>query len=300
MKSINLISRDNGVGLSTDMHLLEYLLEPAGYAVRRVDWREPRPPAADLAIHLELLNPAMVRAHRWNVGIFNPEWFQPKWRYYLPQFRQLWTKSAECEALFRRWGLRNVHRTGFLGRDMYDPAVDRQPTVLHLAGHSSHKNTDAVLAAWRDNPDLPPLTVISHTPREVPANVRLERFLDQAALRIELNRAQIHLCPSRTEGWGHYIVEAASTANLVITTDASPMNEHITAECGILIRPLSVGRTHQAATYTMHPDRIADAVRAAALLPEATREKMGQAARQRFLQRNTQFGQTALDLLRRF
>lgn len=299
MKTINLVSRDNGVGLSTDMHLLEHLLEPAGYVVHRVDWRDPKPPAADVAIHLELLNPAMVRRHRHNVGIFNLEWFQPKWRYYLPQFRQLWTKSIEANNTMRRWGLRNVHYTGFASRDLYDPAVERQPTVLHLAGHSNHKNTEAVLAAWRDNPDLPPLTVVSHVPREVPPNVRLELYLDQAALRIELNRAQFHLCPSRAEGWGHYITEALSVGAVVITTDASPMNEHVRNAWGVLIRPHSIGRTHAAVTHSITSSAIADAVRRAALLPPTERERMGHAARTHLLYRNTEFGQTALDLLRR-
>lgn len=297
---INLLSRDNGVGLSTDMQLLEGILTPAGHQVRRVDWRDPQVPAADVNIHLELLNHRNLPRARHNIGIFNPEWFQPNWRRYLAHFSQLWAKSQECHDVMRKWGSRRVRLTGFASRDLYDPAILRKPHVLHLAGHSSHKNTDAVLAAWRADQEgkLPPLTVISHVPRDVPLDVRLLGHLDEQQLRRELNTHQIHLCPSRAEGWGHYITEAMSTAAVVITTDASPMNEHIRSDSGLLLKPYAVGRTHAARTYSITPAAIADAAHRARLMSEAAREKMGQAARARVLARNAEFTQAALAALK--
>lgn len=297
---INLVSRDNGVGLTRDMALLESILTPAGHQVRRVDWGVDRFPPVDVAIHLELLNPRLMRYARHNVGIFNLEWFQPAWRRHLGGFRQLWAKSLECYETLRRWRLQNVHHTGFLGRDLYDPGIPREPRAVHLAGHSNHKNTDAVIAAWRQLPpdQLPPLTVISHNPREVPPHVRLLSRISDAELVAELNAAQIHLCPSRAEGWGHYIVEAMSAGALVITTDGSPMNEHIRPEHGILVRPSSIGRTHAAAAHAVSADSVAAAARTAMLMSPAEREKMGQAARAHLLARNARFTKTALDLLR--
>lgn len=297
---INLISRDNGVGLSTDMALLESILAPAGHEVRRVDWRATQRPYADVGIHLELLNPSMLLSARHNIGIFNLEWFQPSWRRYLPNFRQLWAKSRECHDVFRRWGMRNVHHTGFLGRDMYDPGVPREWRAVHLAGHSSHKHTDMVIGAWQIAPDrLPPLTVISHHPRQVPRGVRMLSRIGDDELRTELNGARLHLCPSRAEGWGHYITEAMSTANLVITTDASPMNEHIWPTHGLLIKPSARGSTHAAATHGVTVRGILDAVHQAETLDGPARALMGAAARQHLLARNAAFTKTALDLLHR-
>jgi glycosyltransferase involved in cell wall biosynthesis len=297
---INLVSRDNGVGLSQDMALLESVFRPAGHDVQRVAWdaRSMRP--ADLAIWLELFNPSLARYSPRHIGIFNLEWFPTRWRNHLPRFKQLWAKSLECYEVMRRWGLRNVHHTGFLGRDLHDPAVPRERSVLHLAGHSPMKNTDAVIAAWRAHPDLPPLTIVSARERDVPAHVTLHvgRLADSELAHL-MNACAIHLCPSAAEGWGHYITEALSVGALTITTDASPMNEQVRPEHGLLITPSATGRHHYAAQHHISPDAVADAVRRAAALPDAELARMGTAAREHLLARNERFRITALDLIRR-
>ncbi|MEU2835374.1 glycosyltransferase [Streptomyces lavendulae] len=94
---------------------------------------------------------------------------------------------------------------------------------LHLRGHSILKNTPAVLEAWRRNSDLPLLTVISQIdfPHPPPGVTVLGR-LPFEELKQHINRHQIHVCPSRAEGWGHYITEGLSVGAAVITTDAPP------------------------------------------------------------------------------
>src|SRR3990167_5840832 len=113
MPSVNLISRDNGIGLSTDMDLLDSMLTGAGYDVRRVPWQNTQMRRCDVAIFLELFNPRLVRYARHTVGIFNLEWFDTRWRSYLKQFTQLWAKSTDAHATYQQLGLRS-HLTGFL------------------------------------------------------------------------------------------------------------------------------------------------------------------------------------------
>jgi len=45
----------------------------------------------------------------------------------------------------------------------------------------------------------------------------------------------VFICPSVTEGYGHYINEGRATKSVVITTDYSPMNELVTPDTGVLI-----------------------------------------------------------------
>ncbi len=284
-----------------DMALLESILTPAGHDVIRVNWQDRAMRRCDVAVFLELFSlNLMPYAARGSIGVFNLEWLPTKWKPYLSRFGQLWAKSLESYETMRRWGLRNVHHTAFASRDLIDPFVERELRCVHLAGHSPLKNTESVIEAWRRAPDLPPLTIISANHYSVPAGVRmLTGYLTDAELTRELNGAQIHLCPSAAEGWGHYITEALTTGAVVIATDGSPMNEQVRPEHGILLPPYAIGRRHFAAHHHIDPGAIINAVRHAVALPPERRAEMGKLGREHVLARNERFRVTALDLLRR-
>ena len=59
-------------------------------------------------------------------------------------------------------------------------------------------------------------------------NVYMVEYLSDKDLAYFREKAGIHICPSLAEGYGHYINEGRCNKSLVITTDASPMNELIT------------------------------------------------------------------------
>lgn len=292
-----LVSRDNGVGLSTDMRLLEGVLGAAGHRVSRVDWRRAMMPRVDVAIFLELWSPRLARFAKRTVGVFNLEWFQHSWKRDLPRIDQLWAKSLEAHQIYLRLGLRSSTLTGFLSRDLQDTRVHREGTALHLRGHSDFKNTEAVIDTWTRDPKLPPLTIISAVQLNVPPNVRLLRRVSDAQLQEEMNAATFHICPSRAEGWGHYISEALSVGGLVVATDASPMNEHVSRDWGVLIPPTSHRRRGMVAEYGVSTRTLGAAVRQAAALPSDKIQAMSEKARAHFEQRNSEFTGKALELL---
>lgn len=294
--SITLVSRNNGVGLSTDMALLTELFSQAGHRVHRVDWRVPRIAKCDVVIFLELFNPNLLKFANKSVGIFNPEWFLGQWKPWVAKLSQVWAKSESAVDIFTPMNPQTVY-TGFLSRDLYEPSVQRKTKVLHMQGHSADKNTERVLEAWAAFPDLPQLTVLSHTAKAVPKGVvRLSR-IPEHQLRVVLNEHDIHLCPSRVEGWGHYISEALSTGAYTITTDMSPMNEHVKPEWGALLTPSKVEPRGFAQACDVSAKGIASAVRAASVIGQAERTKMRYAARAHMNRRNADFTTTALKLL---
>jgi glycosyltransferase involved in cell wall biosynthesis len=298
-KSVALVSRDNGAGLTNDMRLLDGMLSNAGYDVSWVDWRNASMPYHDIAIFLELWNPQLIKFARHTIGIFNLEWFQRRWTIGLHACTQLWTKSGEAQYLFaQQLGLsKKSTYTGFMSRDMYDPDIPRELAAVHLRGKSSLKGTSSVLEAWATNPDLPPLTVISNDHLNVPAGVRLLNRLSEDQLSYELNHAQIHVCPSETEGWGHYIVEGMSTGAVVVTTDAMPMSEHITPDVGVLIPPVATCQHGIATAWCVDAPGVAKAVRTVVRMSQKERIDMGDRARARFHARNEEFQTKALKLL---
>lgn len=296
---INLISRDNGAGLSTDMILLEKILSDADHDVLRVDWTSRSMPTCDVGIFLELLQPKLFPAMRHAVGIFNPEWFMPQWRRYMANMTHIWAKSHEAYDAFSSMGhKKKTHLTGFASRDLWDPSVDRMDKCFHLKGHSDLKNTQSILEAWRNNPDLPELVIVSNNPIEdVPGNVTLMSRVSNYELKRLMNECYIHLCPSRAEGWGHYITEGLSVGAMVVTTDASPMNEQIRPEWGKLIAPSASHRRGMVREYDVDPEDIADAVRDALTAPAPRRDRQSQMAREYLRMRNRSFEKNVLRLL---
>lgn len=297
-RSVALITKDNTAGLTVDMDLMDYFLTENGYKVHRVDWKQSFMPVTDIGIFLELFSPALARRCRKTVGIFNPEWFMPHWKRHLRTLDQVWCKSLQAQEVFSRFN-RNTYYTGFFSRYMNDEDVPRTRTCLHLQGRSTLKNTEAVLEAWRSYPELPPLTVITVKPVSAPDHVTVLGRLPGEDLKRHLNTHRFHLCPSRAEGWGHYIAEALSTGAHVITTDASPMNEHVCAQWGTLISPLSSVRRYDVHEYRVSPEHIAQAVFAAEELTDDQLDRQSGLGRAHFLKRNEEFRQNVLNLLER-
>src|SRR3989344_1923248 len=57
---------------------------------------------------------------------------------------------------------------------------------------------------------------------------------DEELLRLQQSSG-VHLCPSREEGFGHYINEARALGALVMTTNWAPMNDLVQDHFGVLI-----------------------------------------------------------------
>jgi glycosyltransferase involved in cell wall biosynthesis len=295
-RTVALITKDNTAGLTVDMDLMDHFLTENGFTVRRVDWKATAMPVTDIGIFLELFSPGLAKYCRKTVGIFNPEWFMPYWKRHLRTLDQVWCKSRQAQDIFVRYN-RMTYYTGFFGRYMHNPDVPRVRSCLHLQGRSTLKNTEAVLEAWRRYPDLPPLTVITVKPIDAPDFVTVHGRMPGDELNRQLNTHRFHLCPSRAEGWGHYITEALSTGAHVVTTDASPMNEHIQPAWGTLLMPSGSVRRYDVREYRVDPNHIAEAVFAANRLTDAQLDHQAEQARTHFLRRNNDFRRIALTLL---
>ena len=141
------------------------------------------------------------------------------------------------------------------------------PVLLHMAGKSKAKGTQALLAAWlmedweRGEPMLDVFTTGAAWSEDDKRlykehGVRLHTEYISPSTRIARQKtSSIHVCPSEAEGYGHYIAEGLRYGCLVVTTDGAPMNELVTPDRGILVKPTSqearmmgVGYLHSPAT----------------------------------------------------
>ncbi len=318
-----MIGQSSGVGVSRDLDLLVGALHDCGcdVAVTAVDLGEPHgrgsrlkqlgvdlravwrrgpadPPSLprqyDINLMLEHLWPQFFGQARLNVAVPNPEWFDRRDSSVLGSIDRVWAKTLNTQRIFERHG-RLVSLIGFDSEDRYDRAVARERVFFHLAGNSPMKGTTRLVQLWRQHPEWPALIVVERPADGSPSspssgNVEvISSYVEEADLRRMQNRCAFHLCPSETEGWGHYLVEALSVGAVTITVDAPPMNELVTSERGILVAYNQTFRQKLAERYLFDERALAMAVEHAIAMTPDEMAARGAAARQWFLQNKAGF-----------
>lgn len=294
---IQVLARDNGAGLSRDLRLLTDALGEVGAQVqttalphrgRLAEWLTRvglvgRAPVFDLNLMLERVRPEFARTASHNVLVPNPEYFRPRDRAALDCIDAVWAKTHHAEQLFAALGVPTRY-IGFDSPDRLDPEVPRRHAFFHGPGRSNNKGTATLLRLWAAHPQWPTLTVAWRRKRveldALPANVMLIRdHLDDRAYRELQNAHRFHLCPSQTEGFGHYLVEAMSCGAVVVTLDAPPMNELVTAGRGVLVKATAIGRQDLATCYGWDDDAMRNAIERCIAMDVDEAEALGRAAR---------------------
>ncbi|KDO29119.1 hypothetical protein SPRG_06175 [Saprolegnia parasitica CBS 223.65] len=193
------------------------------------------------------------------------------------------------------------------------PRDFRSLRFFHANGHSTQKSTRQILDCWAGRNDLPPLDLYSlddssrdhyHRlfPNATPANVAFHWGTDVNAVAFGklLAEAPVILCPSKMEGFGHYINQARASGALVLTTNGAPMNELVDANSGVLIAAdviPSAGhqmlapdfkykhglRNATSMEYDVHGSYICDAVDKVLGMPPYERERRAANGRDRYL-----------------
>lgn len=310
MSSIRIVSRDNGVGLSRDMALVEALFREAGHRVEVMGYggnrmvnrlaearqriRHATGGVVDVQIFLERIYGRLLPLARHNVLVPNPEWFAPGWHAVLPRFDAVLCKTRHGADIFENLGCRNVHEVGFTSDDVFVPSIGKTVGFFHLAGRSSAKGTRSVLEAWQRHPEWPRLVVVQNPKMathavELPNVEHRLAYVDAAELRRLQNAHLFHLCPSEMEGFGHYLNEGRSAGAIVLATDGAPMNELVSDDEGVLIAPASARREGLVERFHVDVAGIEAGVSRALAFDHAERERRSRAARKRFLDADAAF-----------
>jgi hypothetical protein len=213
---IQLISKENGYGLSRDVEVMRSILEPLGHEVHFTNWEHGRKVQKhhyDANVFLELLNPALYFQARVNYLFPNPEWFMPTWVRHLGGIDLVLAKTHDAQRIFSQYTSTSTEYTGFTSPDLWD-GREKRNAVLHLVGKSIAKGTQQVREAAAQLPDV--------------------EFVFGSGTDVrELQRScSVHCQPSTYEGFGHCINEGKSCGAVVITTAAEPMTELVTPAFG--------------------------------------------------------------------
>jgi hypothetical protein len=276
---INLISNDNGVGLSQDMRIIKAILK--GHKCAIVDLlKGEQPEKADINIHFELLNNLHYNTAPVNLFFPNPEWFQ--WPALLKGIDLVMCKTHDCERIFKLWTDKTVF-TSFTSEDRNTGERDDEIVYLHTAGQSAAKGTLTIYQAWK--PEYPKLVLTKLMDYKALEKPKDNVFTCFERIPIDIlkefqNKCTFHVCTSEYEGFGHYIWEAKSCGGIIITTKAPPMNEMVTEKDGFLVtsgrsRRFNFGRLHM-----IEPKALQEVIEQTMLLTTKQIKDMRAASRQ--------------------
>lgn len=283
---IQIITRDNGWGLTRDVRVLKHAVLKArpDAVVEFTDWRSPTPSARfDVNVFLELVNQQFFGQAPRNVLVPNPEWFMLEWLPLLERgITEVWAKTQDARRTFSHHH-GNVKFVGWTSDDQMAEGVTREKVLVHLAGASSAKGTEEVIAAMRLLPQFHLTLVSKKAWRDLPENITHHMELDPPTFRKLQNVAMIHLCPSSYEGFGHYINEARSVRAVIISTNAAPMSELVHVSYGAAASVKSVSNQNLAQHKHVDPDSLAAVITAVMKCNPETLAGLGKKARAAYL-----------------
>ena len=248
MGDVRIVARGNAVGIGRDVEILRTVIggwapPPPFSGHRSINplWRWlGRPRKGSTIMFLERVATRWLRSAEQFILMPNQERFPRRLLGTLRHVDHIFCKSRHAKAIFAEHH-GSVHYSGFTSIDRRIPGAAQDfREFFHLGGGSSLKGTEMLVELWRRRPDWPRLTVLWHRrggmEGQMPANIRMvSHYLPDEELRQLQNACGVHLCPSLSEGWGHYLVEAMSCGAVVVTTDGPPMNELVSEGRGVVV-----------------------------------------------------------------
>lgn len=252
-KRINIIRWDNNLGLSRDAEIITRILERAGFEVSLYPFCKPSrrysllnllsgltqaKPLYDINLFIEDILPDWLPFARVNCLIPNQEWFRQEAEPYLSQIDWVLCKTKHAQEIFTQLDCQTQF-ISFTGSDRFNFSIPKNDLSFFHLSTSPQKGTNALIEVWKTHPEWPNLTIIQspkYAQLIVAQNINYHpEYLSCDKLHYYQNSHSIHLCPSKSEGFGHSLIEAMSCQAVVLTTNAPPMNELITSERGILV-----------------------------------------------------------------
>jgi len=296
MKKIQILSPDNGSGLTVDRNILIDALK--GFEVSWCDPLKNKPDSnVDVYIHLEIIYSKHFDKKIKQVGILNPEWFFPYWNGQFHKFNLICAKTKDAENIFKRFNSNTVY-TSFTSPCIKNH-VPRERKFVHFAGKSEAKGTAQILKAFA-LPGMPELTIYCHgafDSKDIPNRVTVVRQkLSEEDYNREFNKCIFHLCPSEYEGFGHYINEAKSVGAIILTTNAAPMNELCLSSFSFGVPWVSFGKQNLGCMFKADFREIAKQVKVMENLTDDNIKLFGERAENSFWQNDSFFRKNILNV----
>jgi len=274
-----------------DAKILKEEFEKHGHRVNLWNFnQENRIPFAHINVFLAQYQCNLLSKATLNWFIPNPETCEVEIED-LQKFDLIVCKTDECLRIFQPI-CKEVYFLGFTSFDKYQPTVIKNfSKYIHVAGRSPWKGTQEILNVWTNHLGMPSLIVVKRRDQKMLdiKNVEImSEYLPGDMLLSLQNECGVHLCPSQTEGFGHYLMEAMSAQAVVITTDGPPMNEFI-KDKRCLVKYSHISKEQYGTTYTVDEQSLAETVSVLQQLPVEELHHIAKLNREEYLRRKKVF-----------
>ena len=252
---------------------------------------------ADLNVFIQQPERYWIPLARRNVVIPNQDWMTDHGAALLHRMDEVWCKTRYAMDIFGKRGLpcRYIGFSSPVPEEQLDLSARDWHSFLHVAGSSLAKGTQQLLEIWALHPEWPRLTVLAQHPSlhalcTGAANVVLhaERIGPEQLRRLRMC-CGVAIQPSETEGYGHVVSEAMAAHQVVVTCDAPPMNELVSAGEGFLLKARRHSTQYWSDLFRFEAADLQKTVRLVLSTPPSELAALGHAARAVFESREEQF-----------
>jgi len=321
---VNIVCSNNGVGLSRDSELIYSLIRELNIPVKNsLQYKDLKsylsktkhiltlykrlfdnifsiisrttPKTTTINFFIEHIDKYYFHKNSINCFIPNPEYTKKKDIKYIQKMDYILCKTHETEKIFEKFPAKKVF-IGFTSKDRMEGNTNKTKSFFHLAGSSRQKGTDVLVDLWLKHPEWPTLTIVQNPKkytREEPikaGNINyILDYVDDKELKNLQNNNLFHLCPSESEGFGHYIVEALSCGAITLTTDAPPMNELVRKDRGILVSYKAINKKNLGTNYYVDEYELEKHIKQIQNMTDKQIRNLSIKSRQWFLRNDSEF-----------
>lgn len=238
-------------------------------------------------LHLEVIQERDIELAKRNIMIANLEWLRDRSYDLLPKMDMFFCKTLSAKNFFDKKGMPAVYISFSSVSPYNDHYEKKENSFIHIAGSSVVKGTVSIARTWSRHPEWPKLTILARPIAHIKVfeSDNLEiigDFLERDELEKIQNTAEIQLCLSEAEGFGHYICEALSCGAIVVTVDGEPMNELVRPSRGVLVRVDQVSPMYRARKFTFKTDDFESKIEEILVMTKKDKEKIKLNAKQWF------------------
>ena len=223
-------------------------------------------------IFLEHINSNYLDYANYNILVPNLEWFNKNDSAFVNKIDFFWCKTEYCFNTLKLKFKEKAIFIGFTSLNRKRNVAKNHDYIFHLKGISKYKNSQILVDTWSQHPEWPTLVIVHYgipdsngvlllkKPFKPYSNVIVYQWkLEANDLIYLMNVCPVHICPSFSEGFGHYINEARSCGSYIITTNGEPMNEFIENN-GLLIDYEKVHNVNLGKGYTITQNAIENCI----------------------------------------